>query len=132
MSEARQTRGGLPILGSDGARSLGLGGVLACTLCCISIPGIAAALSATGLGFLRNDRILLPGTAIFAGIVIVTLVRARLRHHEWGPLLIALGALVLIWVGLLAGGGARLVTLGDIALVGAVLWDSRLHRRCSA
>ena len=131
MSDSPGSRRPLAIMRSDTGRALGVFGVLACTLCCLSVPGIAAALAASGLSFLRNDRILLPGTILFAAVAIGTLVRARARHGRWLPLVVAIAAIAMVWTGLTAFGGALLVTVGDLALLGAVVWDSRLHRRCA-
>jgi hypothetical protein len=125
MSDRPPARRALPILGDDAGRAVGVAGVLACTLCCLSIPGTAAALSAVGLGLLRNDRILLPGTVTFAAIAIATLIRARTRHRRWTPLLVAVVAVALVWAGLRTSGGAIPVTAGDLALLGAVVWDAR-------
>jgi hypothetical protein len=107
-------------------------GVAACTLGCLSIPGIAAVLSVTGLAFLRNDRILLPGTIIFAALVLVTFVRARARHGRQAPLLLALLAVALTLVGLRSSGwhATGLVSSGVVALLVVMVWDARLQRRC--
>ena len=132
MGNAPIPRRSLPVVSNDASRAVGAAGVVLCTLCCLSIPGIASVLSAVGLSFLRNDRILFPGTAIFAGLVIVTFARSYARHHRLAPLLSGLAAVATVLTGLRIGGAAAtaLVTGGVAVLLAAVIWDSRLQRRC--
>jgi hypothetical protein len=132
MADRPSGRRALPVLTNNSARAIGAVGVAACTLCCLSIPGIAAVLSATGLAFLRNDRILLPGTIIFAALVIVTFFRARAMHGRQAPLLLAVGAVALTIVGLRSSGwlATGLVSSGVVALLVLMVWDARLQRRC--
>jgi hypothetical protein len=123
----------LPVVSDDTARTVGGLGVVACTLCCLSIPGIAAVLTATGLAFLRDDRILLPGTIIFSALVIFTFVRARARHGRQLPLFLALASAALILVGLRSGWHTTvLVSSGVAALLALTVWDAWLQRRCQA
>ena len=132
MSSPPRERRALPVLNNDTGRAIGAAGVVICTLCCLSIPGIAAALAAVGLSFLRNDRILFPGTVLFAALVIVTFVRSRARHRRWAPLGLALAAVAVTLVGLRSPGSRAtvLVTIGVVGLLAVIVWDGRLERRC--
>lgn len=132
MVDQSSERRTLPVLTNETARVIGAIGVVACTLCCLSIPGIAAVLSAVGLTFLRNDRILLPGTIIFGVIVLVAFARARSRHGRQAPLLLAVAAVVLIVLGLRSSGwyASGTVWAGVAGLLALTVWDTRLQRRC--
>jgi len=134
MTDRPSGRRALPVLTDNSARTIGAVGVVTCTLCCLSIPGIAAVLSATGLAFLRNDRILFPGTVIFAALVLVTFVRARARHGRQAPLLLALAAVALTLVGLRSSSwlATGLVSSGVVALLVLMVWDAQLQGSCRA
>jgi len=130
--EARGTP--LPIVATraEAGRWLGAAGVLACSLCCLSIPGIAAALSAVGLGFLRNDRILFPGAVASSVVVLWAFRHAWRRHGRAGPGLLGAAA-----VGGVLGGfrlpaplGSALMTAGAGLMLAAAAWDWRVTRRC--
>lgn len=54
MTPQESGRRRLPIANQTTARAVGAAGVLACVLCCVSIPGTIALISAIGLGLLRN------------------------------------------------------------------------------
>jgi MerC mercury resistance protein len=125
-------RRGLPIAGQTAGRALGAVGALACVLCCVSIPGIAAGLTALGLGFLRNDRILIPGTALSIAVLFFTLARARERHRRNAPVVAAFVATAMMWIGLTSRGTMATVfaLAGAATLVAAAVWDAGLQRRC--
>jgi hypothetical protein len=61
----------LPTGNAKTSRVLGGVGVLACIVGCVSFPGVTAAVSALGLGVLRNNRVL--STAEGLGLVILLL-----------------------------------------------------------
>jgi hypothetical protein len=115
-----------------GARVIGAGGVMACVLCCLTLPVVTATITGLGLGFLRNDRLLFPAEVIFAGIVLVTLIRSRARHARNEPLVLGAFVLAIMFWGLKASG--RLATLaamlGAVVVVGTVVWDWSLQKRC--
>jgi mercuric ion transport protein len=120
----------LPIARNNAARVIGGVGVLSCVLCCISIPGVVAALSALGLGFLRNDRVLFPASVVSLLILMLTLARSRKAHSRNAPL--AFGTLAAAWM--LAGlktsapfGTVAAIT-GAMAIITIVTWDWQLQR----
>lgn len=136
MPESARPRRALRILdtGVGAGRSLGVSGMLACSLCCLSIPGIAAALSAVGLGFLRNDRILFPAAVVFAAVVGWAFHHAWRRHRRPGPGILALAAVVSVLAGFRTASpyGSFLMTSGTVLLLVAAGWDWRVTRRCGA
>lgn len=133
MAERRPKSGSLPVLRGGTRRIIGTGGVVACAVCCLSIPGIAAALSAVGLGFLRNDRILFPGPVLCALLMAYSFYRAREQHHRIAPLVVGTLSAIVTLVGLRTAGqaGTVLVIAGGSVLLAVAVWDWRLQRRCA-
>ena len=123
----------LPIAGTNAARIIGGTGVLACVACCVSIPSVVAAISALGLGFLRNDRLLFPAEAASLVILLATFVRSRTRHGRNLPLVLGLVAAGWMFFGLMipAPLGTVAALTGALAFVAIVAWDWRLQRRCA-
>jgi Na+/proline symporter len=124
----------LPIAATNTGRIVGGFGVLACVLCCVSIPSIVAAISAAGLGFLRNDKLLLPAEGVSLVILLVTFVRSRTRHGRNAPIILGLLAAAWLYFGLLTPAplGTIAALSGAVAVVAIVIWDWRLQRRCAA
>ena len=122
----------LPIAGTNTARVIGGAGVLACVLCCVSIPSVVAAISSLGLGFLRNDRLLFPAEVASLVILLTTFVRSRTRHKRNLPLLLGLAAAAWMFLGLRTPAplGAVAALTGALAVVSGVMWDWRLQRLC--
>lgn len=123
----------LPLANADAARVIGSAGVLACVICCISVPTVVAAISAIGLGFLRNDKILLPAEVVSLVILIFTLTRSRAKHHRIAPLMWGLGAAAVMFFGLMSPAplGTFAALAGAAAVVGVVIWDWSLQKRCA-
>ena len=132
MSES-PVRRALPIVTTDAARVVGGLGVLACVLCCVSIPAIVTTISALGLGFLRNDRLLVPAVMVSLVVLLLTFYRSRSRHGQNAPLLMGLAAAVWTFVGLRSPApfGTFAALSGAPIMVAVVIWDWRLQRRCS-
>lgn len=130
----RVTRRPLPMAPTNAARVLGGVGAFACVLCCVSIPSIVAAIGALGLGFLRNDRLLLPVELVSLVVLIATLVRSRAQHGRNAPLVLGLAAASCLWFGLQSRPpfGTIAALSGAVAVVLVVYWDWTLHRRCAA
>ena len=129
-------RRSLPIAGNSGnnaARVIGGIGILACVLCCVSIPSVVAVISAVGLAFLRNDRLLFPAEVISLMILVVTFVRSRTRHRRSAPLLLGLAAAICMFYGLRTPAplGTVAALTGALAVVAVVIWDWRLQRACT-
>ncbi len=104
-------------------------------LCCAGAPIVVSVLAATGLGFLRNDAILLPVIAIAIGIALWGLGRGSLIHGCKRPLILgAIGSLALAaGVVFLHGTVAKAcIGAGAIALLASTVWNSRLMGQCDA
>jgi hypothetical protein len=128
MTDRRQ----LPIASTNVARVVGGVGLLACVPCCVSIPSVMAAISALGLGFLRNDRVLFPAEVVSLVILIITILRSRARHGRNTPLVLGIAAASWAFFGLVAATPLSMdaAVTGPLAVVAIVLWDWRLQRRC--
>lgn len=131
MADANRGRS-LPIAGMDTVRVAGGLGVLACVLCCVSIPSVVAAISALGLGFLRNDRLLFPAEVISLIVLLATFVGSRRVHHRNAPLVAGLLAAAWMFRGLMSPAplGTVMALSGAVLVVGIVAWDWHLQRRC--
>jgi mercuric ion transport protein len=120
----------------DVGRFAGGAGVVAATcaaLCCAGAPVILSILTATGLGFLRNDAILLPVIALALLIALWGFWRSRSVHASWGPLASgSLGAIALVCgVVALHGTVAKVfIGLGALVLLAATVWNAVLPRAC--
>lgn len=124
----------LPIAGTNTARVVGAGGVLACVLCCLSIPSVVAAISTLGLGFLRNDRFLFPAEIVSVIVLLGTFARSRSRHGRNAPILLGLASAAWMFFGLKSPAplGTVAAMTGALALVAVVVWDWQLQKRCAA
>ena len=134
MPHHEQQGKALPIAHLTTGKIVGSIGVLACVLCCISVPGIATAISAMGLGFLRNDRLLFPAALVSLLLLLFTLGRSRQRHGRNTPIALGLLAGATTFFGLTSSGllGIVVSLVGALAVVAVVIWDASLLRRCSA
>lgn len=133
MTHVQSNNRRLPIAGTNAARVIGGAGALACVLCCVSIPGIVAAISALGLGFLRNDRLLFPAEIVSLIVLAFVLLRSRARHHRDAPLFLGVLAATILVVGLKTRAplGTVAALTGAFAVVAVVFWDWRLQRHCA-
>ena len=133
MSKMPPNGRSLPVIGTNAARVVGGAGVLACVLCCVSIPSVVAAISAMGLGFLRNDRLLFPAEAASLVILLITFFRSRTRHGRNLPFLLGLAAAAWMFFGLMTPAplGTVAAMTGALGVVSVVVWDWKLQRRCA-
>ena len=113
------------MIGTGAARVVGKVGILACVLCCISVPSVVAAISALGLGFLRNDRLLFPAEVVSLVILLATFLRSRRRHGRNAPLVLGTTAAAWWFFGLRTAPplGTVAALTGALAVVGVVIWD---------
>jgi mercuric ion transport protein len=65
-------------------------------LCCAGIPAVVGALSAVGVGFLRNGFFLLPLLALLLGLTLWRLGRGISRHRLRGGFVVGLMRAMLI------------------------------------
>ena len=90
-------------------------------------------LTATGLGFLRNDAILLPVILVAVAIAMWGFWRSRRVHGSPVPLLLAFfGAIALIGGVVLLHGLVAKTSIGGgaILLLVATIWNARLPQAC--
>ena len=129
MSRSQPEGRRLPVVGTNAARVIGGAGALACVLCCVSIPAVVAAISALGLGFLRNDRLLFPAEIVSLVVLAFVFVRSRARHHRNAPWIVGLTAAALMLVGLRTRAplGTIAALAGALGVIAVVFWDWQLQ-----
>src|SRR6266536_2012297 len=121
---------------------------LVTTLCCLGFPALVGFLSALGAGFLLSDRYLEP---LLAGTLLLSLVITVLhlrQHRQPGPLILSFVAAGTVFFAIYGIGLLSHVSGGDhmaatptwspflaygaiLVLLGALVWDLRLYRRCA-
>lgn len=108
---------------------IGVGGSIFAALCCLGITAAVSLLSAVGLGFLVNDRVLIPLLLGFLGLTIAGLALDWRHHHHPSALILgAVGGVALLLSAVVAQ--ARPVAYASIALlVAASLLNLRFRRR---
>jgi|GEM_PF-1096665 len=89
--------------------------------CCLGFAPLLALLSATGLGFLIRDTILIPLFVAFLSFTVWSLWTSRKRHAKSGPLYLGLASVVIVvpalWI------AAPLAYAALAAFIGATVWD---------
>lgn len=117
------------------ADAAGVLGAVSAALCCAGVPTIVAALTAVGLGWLRQDAILWPVMFVSLAVALWGFWRDRRRHAKSGALLLAsMGAVALV-AGVVFVHGPRamwLINAGATALIVATLWNIWLRRSGTA
>ena len=102
-------------------------------LCCAGAPIIVSVLTATGLGFLRSDAILLPVIGVAVLIAVFGFWKGRTLHGSAGPLVSGVlgGITLVVGVVFLHGPIAKtFIGIGAVALLIATVWNARLIGRC--
>jgi hypothetical protein len=88
------------------------------------LPAYAGLISSVGLGFLMETAYLLPLTALFLTLALVSLgLRAR-RRRGYGPLILGLTAAAVLLVGKFALDSDAAVWAGLAALIAASVWNA--------
>ena len=96
---------------------------------CLGVYG--AILSGVGLGFLANERVLVPMMAVLLAAGLASLAWSARKHRRFGPLALALlgsAAIVAGHLGSPALGKTVLNGGGAAAFLGASLWNAWLRR----
>jgi mercuric ion transport protein len=104
-------------------------------LCCAGAPIIVSVLTATGLGFLRSDAILLPVIGVALCIALYGFWKGRALHSSTGPFALGVVGSVVLVTGVvyLHGTIAKVfIGVGAIALLAGTIWNARLMGRCDA
>jgi hypothetical protein len=97
-----------------------------CPACIAAYGGV---LSALGLGFVMNDRVLGPVIATFLVIWIVSVAFSTRSHRHPGPLVATILGSAAVAGGRLAWDLSLLLYAGVAILVGAAIWNLWLKRR---
>jgi len=97
----------------------------ACPAC---LPAYAGVLSAVGLGFLFNDRILSPLIAVFLAVGIASVGWSTRSHRRVGPLVASLVGTAAIVAGRLIWSVPVVLYGGAAVLIGASIWNVWLKR----
>ena len=103
-------------------------GATVAALCCAGVPVVLGALSASALGFLVNDLILLPLVILSLGVALWGLGRGAVRHGLRGVLVLGWIGAALLVVGIFL---YPRVYAGMAALLRAAAWNTVALRRAA-
>jgi uncharacterized membrane protein (DUF441 family) len=118
------------------SRFAGGAGVIAAScaaLCCAGAPIIVSVLAATGLGFLRNDAILIPVIGVALLVALWGFWTGRRVHGSAGPFVLGVVGSVALVAGVVFIHGMpakALIGAGALTLLGATVRNARLPRAC--
>jgi hypothetical protein len=96
--------------------------------CPACIAAYAGVLSAAGLGFLLDNRVLAPLIAFALAAGVVSVAWTTRSHRRLGPLVATLAGAAAVLAGRLVWDVPWLVYAGAAALAGAALWNLWLKR----
>ncbi|HEX9667509.1 MAG TPA: MerC domain-containing protein [Thermodesulfobacteriota bacterium] len=104
-----------------------LGSIFA-ALCCIGTPALLAFLSSIGVGFLINDKILIPLLVVFLGISIGSVYKSSKFHGRKGSLILVIISAIVVFAAIWFS--KLLVYIGLVGLIAASVWDIYLQKAC--
>jgi mercuric ion transport protein len=102
-----------------------LGSIFA-DLCCIGTPALLAFLSSIGVGFLINDKILIPLLVVFLGIGIWSVYKSSKSHGRKGSLILIIVSAIVVFTAIWFS--KLLVYIGLVGLIAASVWDIHLQK----
>ncbi len=97
-----------------------------CPACLAAYAGV---LSAVGLGFLINERLLAPLIVLFLAVGIASVAWSTRSHRRAGPLVATLLGSAAVIIGRVVGHVHALLYAGAVILIAASLWNLWLRRR---
>lgn len=106
-----------------------LGSIFA-SLCCIGTPAILAFLTGIGVGFLINDKILIPLLVVFLGISVWGVYKSSKSHGRKGSLILAIISAIVVFASIWFS--KPLVYIGLVGLIAASVWDIYLKKTCGS
>ncbi len=106
--------------------------VLPKLVCPACWPAYAGALSALGMGFINYSPLLLPLTALFLGVVLVTLAYRAKARRGYRPFVLGMLAAVIVLVGKFHFDSDATLYAGVALLIGASLWNAWPRRNPAA
>lgn len=95
-------------------------------------PAYAGILSAVGLGFINYSPYLLPLTAVFSAVVLISLAWRAKTRRGYAPLLLGGAATAILLVGKFYFDSDNATYLGIALLVAASLWNTWPRRQATA
>lgn len=110
---------------------VGVFGSSVAALCCVGVTAVVSILSSVGLGFLLQDRILLPLFLGFLGLAIAGLFMDARHHHHRSALIMGVIAGLALFLSSFVAPSRPAAFASIAALVGASLWNLRLRKRPS-
>lgn len=122
---ARPRRSWLQALGAVPAVILPLLPSASCPACLAAYAGV---LSALGLGFILNERILAPVIALFLLVGVATVAWSTRSHRHPGPLITTVTGALLVAAGRLVWDVPAALYTGVGLLIAASLWNLWLKR----
>jgi len=102
-------------------------GSIFASICCLGFAPVLAALSATGLGFVISDAILIPLLAFFLSLALWGMKSSQKKHGKTTPFYVGVGGAIAALVGILVFMPVHII--GLVTLVSASIWDIVLLRK---
>jgi len=97
-----------------------------CPACLTAYAGV---LSAVGLGFLLNERVLAPLIVLFLAVGIASVAWSTRSHRNPGPLVATILGSAVVMMGRVVGHVHTLLYAGVMILIAASLWNVWLKKR---
>lgn len=108
---------------------IGIGGSVFAALCCLGVTAAVSLLSAVGLGFLANDRVLIPLLIGFLALAIAGLALDWRHHHHPSALVLGSAAGIGLFLSAVVAQAKPAAYASIAVLVAASFLNLRLRRR---
>lgn len=107
---------------------IGITGSILAALCCLGVTAVVSVLSSIGLGFLINDRVLLPLLLGFLALAVAGLGIDARHHHHPSALIVAVASGIALFLFTWVAPSRPAAYAGIAGLIAASLWNLRLRR----